>query len=197
MSQHSEFSSVRKSTFYDLSSGEEIDFLHMMATLCACNYESTSSANFKIPSAYAGWAGDLITLAGDVARDIPSESSDIVELTKKLLKGEDKNSPSSFSLSDLMADIDAVLINKYMSTMPIDKAFKEYYSSDYKNRYSNFVEQEFGGQINGLYNAAEKYLSPGLYNSAFRMVFESNYNRNIIPYVAQGFTEYLVYEAGR
>ena len=171
--------------------------MHMIATLCACNYESTSGNFLTIPSAYAGWAGDLITLAGDVANNDSDDNVSITELTKLLMENENGTRPNSFSRSDLLADIDAVLINKYMSTMPIDKAFEAYYSSDYKNRFAIFLEKEFDGQINGLYSAAEKYLSPGPYNSAFRMVFNSKYDRDIIPYVAQGFTEYIVYEAGR
>ena len=193
MSQHSNFLSVRESTFYDLDSGEEIDFLHMIATLCAYNYESTSGALFTIPSAYAGWAGDLITLAGDVADKITSENDDIVELTKKLMRTGD----CSFPKSDLIGDIDAVLINEYLSTMPIDKAFEAYYASDYKDRYSKFFAKEFGGYIDNVYSSAEHYLSPGLYNFAFRKAFHSKYSNDIIPYVAQGFTEYFVYEAGR
>lgn len=160
----------------------------MIATLCAYNHESTSGAPLTIPSAYAGWAGDLITLAGDVYSHI-DEDDDTVNLTKKLIESAD----SHLSLSDLLGDIDAVLINKYMSTMPIDKAFEAYYSSDYSNRYSRFLESEYGGHINSLYNDAVGYLSPGIYNAAFKRAFDSKYSNNIIPYVAQGFTEYVVY----
>ena len=193
MAQHDEFLPVRESTFYDPASGEEIDFLHMIAVLCAYNFVSTSDALFPIPSAYAGWAGDLITLAGDVNEKITAEDSDVVELTKKLLR----NGQCSFNNLDLLGDIDAVFINEYMSTMPIYKAFEAYYSSDCSNRYSRFLESEYGGQINFLYDDAVDYLSPGIYNTAFKTALHVKYSNDIIPYVAQGFTEYLVYEAGR
>lgn len=186
--------SIRESTFYDLDSGEEIDFIHMIATLCACNYESTSGALFTIPSAYAGWAGDLITLAGDVAKNIKKDG-DIVDLTKKLMNGTIAD--SSFPKADLIGDIDAVLINEYLSTMPIDQAFEAYYASDYKDRYAKFFAKEFGGYIDNVYSSAEYYLSPGVYNFAFKKAFHSEYSNDIIPYVAQGFTQYFVYEAGR
>ena len=193
MWQHNEFLSVRDSTFYDLSSGEEIDFLHMIATLCACNYESNSGALATIPSAYAGWAGDLITLAGDVNDKIDGEDCDIVKLTKDLM-GSNR---STFPISDLIGDIDAVLINEYMTTMPIDKAFEAYYSSDYKDRYSKFLTKEFGGDTDNVYSSAKHYLSPGLLNTAFKKAFDSKYSKDIIPYVAQGFKEYISEKAGR
>ncbi len=194
MEQFPQYRNLQLSTFYDPDSGDEIDFVHMIATLNANYFDRffRGSLNDTLNS-YAGWAGDLITLAGDVNKNITTKDCDIVELTKKLMRGND----SSFPASDLIGDIDAVLINEYMSTMSIDKAFEAYYSYDYKDRYSKFFAKEFGGYINNVYSSAEYYLSPSLCNLAFRKAFNSEYSNDIIPYVAQGFTEYFVYEVGR
>jgi len=40
-------------------------------------------------------------------------------------------------------------------------------------------------------------LSPGLLNTAFKKAFDSKYSKDIIPYVAQGFKEYISEKAGR
>lgn len=67
MEQFSEYSYLQTANFYDPSTGDEIDFVHMLATLNANYYDRLGWESIDYPlNAYAGWAGDLITLAGDI-----------------------------------------------------------------------------------------------------------------------------------
>ena len=180
----------------DPSSGAEIDFVHMMATLNA-NYYYTFSLDDSLDNAfnaYAGWAGDLITLAGDVQKRYTSDL-DVVQKVIEFLS--DPNQKTSFSHSDLLADIDAVLIADYMNDTPIYEAIDTYYGDSYKARYSLFLDREFNGSQSVLESCSAGYLAPGFLTNTFKTMFGSSYSESIYPYVAKGFAEYIAIQAGR
>lgn len=173
--------------FIDPSSGAEIDFVHLMATLNAIYYYYTFSLDDSLENAlnaYAGWAGDLITLAGDVQESYTFDS-DVVQTVKEFLS--DPQKVSHFSNGDLLADIDAVLIADYMYDTPIYEAIETYYSDSYKSRYALFLDMGFNGSQSMLENSAEGYLAPGNLTNIFKTMFGSSYSESIYPYVAKGF----------
>ena len=177
--------------FYDPSSGNKIDFSHLIGTLSANNFyrQGMGMINDSL-NAYAGWAGDLITLAGDaqVQKD-KGAITNVVQYVKNALGGTDT---TSFSQNDLLADIDAVLINRKMSNKPIYQVFRDYYSSDLTNRYTNFVSKEFLGITKLIKASAEEFLSPSITTNLFKKVFHSSYKQNIINDVAKEFSEYII-----
>ena len=192
-----EYRSLQIAVFYDPSSGAEIDFVHMIATLNA-NYSDRLGWGVLSDSlnAYTGWAGDLITLAGDIQEKIDNgENIDIVNEVKNLLSGKAKD--SSFSNSDLLADIDAVLIARRLGNTPIYQAVESYYQSDYTNRYDLFLQEELGGSVWVGTNIASSFLYPSFLTNEFKGIFNSSYNKKIIPDVAKGFAEYIGGQAGR
>ena len=120
-------------------------------------------------------------------------SEDIVQTVIELMEGN----TSTFSKSDLLGDIDAVLIADYMNETPIYEAVETYYSDSYQSRYSLFLDREFNGSRNVLEKTAAGYLAPGLLTNAFKTMFGSSYSDSIYPYVAKGFAEYIAIQAGR
>ena len=80
----------------------------MIATLNANSFDRFGMGVFDDSlNTYAGWAGDLITLAGDV-QELYTFDSDVVQTVIEFLS--DLKKVSHFSNSDLLAYIDAVLI---------------------------------------------------------------------------------------
>jgi len=192
-----EYRSLQIAVFHDPSSDAEIDFVHMIATLNA-NYSDRlgwGAIDYSL-NAYAGWAGDLITLAGDIQNRIDDgKNIDISEEVKELLSGKAKD--SSFSNSDLLADIDAVLIARSLGNTPIYQAIESYYQSDYTDRYNLFLQEELGGSVWRAKNIAKSYLYPSVLTNKFKDIFGSSYSKKIIPDVAKGFAEYIGDQAGR
>ena len=193
MKNYTEYSFLQDSNtkFYDCESGKEIDFVHMMATIAANNNSPTAKmSNGKLPS-YAGWAGDLITLAGD-AQTYYNENpkGSVTQYVQKALSGE---KTSSFNLSDFLADVQAVGIYQRMSNTPIHTAFKQYYSDDYENRYNIFIENVFGEDTSTISSTANSYLNPtNILTSVFKLTFDSQYDKAIIQDVSTGFYNFLM-----
>ena len=185
----------RRLFFYDPSSGDEIDFVHMIATLNANSFDRFGMGVFDDSlNTYAGWAGDLITLAGDV-QELYTFDSDVVQTVIEFLS--DLKKVSHFSNSDLLADIDAVLICDSLGNMPIYQAIELYYQSDYKNRYNLFLEKEFYGYTQIAELTAKSFLSFSTTTEIFKDMFDSSYSRRIVPDVAKGFSEYIGSQARR
>ncbi len=172
--------------FYGNQYGSEIEFTHLIATLNANSFDRIGEGFIgDTLNTYAGWAGDLITLAGDA---IKSGKKNISKFVKKALGSSD----SSFSNADLLADIDAVNISKMLSNKPIYQAFKEYYSDEIDNRYEAFVNNAFGGNENMIKTVAQSYLNTtSITTAVFMKVFNSNYSNAIVGGVAQGFANYI------
>ncbi len=195
LEQFHEYDYLKTAVFIDPSSGAEIDFVHSMATLNA-NYYYTFSLDDSLDNAfnaYAGWAGDLITLAGNVQDLGISSSSDIVQAVMDFMESD----KSTFPKSDLLGDIDAFLIADYMNETPIYEAIDTYYGDSYKARYSLFLDRGFNGSQSALESCAAGYLAPGLLTNTFKTMFDSSYSEGIYPDVAKGFAEYIAIQAGR
>ena len=192
MDNYTDFSFMQENNdFIDPYSSSEIDFVHMIATLNAHSFNRPGMGliDNKL-NTYAGWAGDLVTLAGNAQANYnKNPNGDISQYTQDALNGKVS---STFSTSDLLADIDAFLINYRLANVPIYKAISEYYSSNLSKRYNNFVEKGFGGSIATLEKSAKNYLSPSLMNLAFRGMFQAEYSNEIIPEVVNGFTNYII-----
>ncbi len=157
MEQFPEYSYLQTANFYDPSTGDEIDFVHMIATLNA-NIFDRAGMGFLNNSlnTYAGWAGDLITLAGEIQKAVNDEpNTDIIKTVKDLL--DSSSGSSTFSNSDLLADIDAVLISDSLGSMPIYQGIKNYYKADYKNRYSLFFGKRIYGKCDGSRGYSPKF----------------------------------------
>ena len=117
--------------------------------------------------------------------------ANITEYVENALNGSAQD--SSFSLSDLIADIDAVGINELMINAPIYEAFTNYYSDDYKNRYSMFVEYVFNGDADSIISTANDYLNPkNNLTSLFMKIFNSEYNDSIMQDVSKGFSNFII-----
>jgi len=97
---------------YDLETGKEIDFIHMLATLelyLTCN--SNALCSMAGISDFGGWAGDLAELGVQVADLRLSGTTDSVLLQKysDSMLGTNKDG-SSFSSADILADLDALVL---------------------------------------------------------------------------------------
>lgn len=99
---------------YDLETGKEIDFIHMLATLelyLTCN--SNALCSMAGISDFGGWAGDLAELGVQVADLRISGTTDTALLQKysDSMLGTNK-AGSSFSSADILADLDALVLFK-------------------------------------------------------------------------------------
>lgn len=190
----------------DPVTGENIDFIHSMASLNALLY--TSSLPGPIDQ-FAGWAGDLCTLTAEVYQWYGTGSytdAELKEYTKNKLGGN-----STFSLGDMLADVDAANISTIAkSGGKIDDIIYNYYygssSAGCKNRYATFatyvkarkstssttdsgkiyeVAYYFLGKHNEWFTWAERYaieIIGSTYSSIPNVVFKT---------VATCFSEYI------
>jgi len=183
---------------FDPDTWIELDFHHMMATISGLYYKRNFIYEYggEIDD-LAGWLGDLRTLASDIYKKL-NKSGDltrekVIEETKKAILNPNPNS-SSFSYVDLLADVDAVNIEKLMATMSLSAALSLYYESGYNTRFSSFVKNVFGS-LDAAYNTAYFYLdkqdgiNPPII--AFDNHFDVVYDKKIAPWIAEGFKQVL------
>lgn len=132
----------------------------------------------------------MITLAGDAQNYKNSyPKANISKFVQNSLNGMYE---TSFSTSDLLSDIDAVLLSSQLKDKTIFQAFNDYYSSDTSFRYNRFVEKYFDGYPSKLENTAQRYLMSNITNTTFRIMFDAKYSDRIINSVASGFTDYII-----
>lgn len=133
----------------DPSSNEKIEITHWAAVLSVLTHDTTwSDAGIKSWAGegnidnLGGWAGDLQTLIIDVLKDTKN-SNDYKALYKSAsaLMGDPNK---SFSMTDLLADVDAVNINDLLGSSSLGSAMRSYYVSGYKTRYTSFVKSITG-----------------------------------------------------
>lgn len=145
-------SHLKKYRLHD-KDGQEVDFLHLLATLGAGRY------NFIIDPNLAGWAGDLQTLIRDIRLAAGSEGYDSNDLSSnvyKLITGELIVHKPKFPMSDLLADVDAKNLKElYDESCSLSQALKNYYTNYTDNRFTRFVS-ECGG-FDTLYSLANSY----------------------------------------
>lgn len=131
----------------DFNGEGDIDVLHMFATLDACVVDTTplplNLSGTYFEREIAGWAGDLQSLVRSLdGDDIESISEDDASFGYFL-----SNASSSFSMSDLLADVDAknisVLINNESLGFSVSQAMSFYryvVSSNPTDRYTAFCQ---------------------------------------------------------
>ena len=152
MKAFTKYTSSDTNTFID-SNQNKIELLHMMATLSAYYNSSSIISDCK---ELAGWAGDLQSMIYNVKIKAYGTDENLnevaLEKTGKILTDDELKLPheqkkyvdTHFSMSDMLADIDAQNIyylyspkdNMYLSEMLEDYYNKHEY---YKKRYSIFV----------------------------------------------------------
>ncbi len=150
----------------DPKTGNRIDFTHLIATMNGITYntifhesgfefidKNTKDAE-NIVNALCGWAGDLQTVIGDLRKDSNYDENDpdkLYEIAYGYIGAKDKG---SFSLEDMIADIDALNMSKAVGNGAyLSYYLREYYSNGVNNRYSSFISNS-GGE-SGLYNMVE------------------------------------------
>ena len=159
-------------SYFTVSSNEElyfddpndmgsVDFVHLCATLNGLIYDSTSFKSFVAGEAnvdnLCGWAGDLQTLCIDVLNYTnDSENYNTVYNATLTLLGTQSSNESSFSMSDLLADVDAYNIYNDMNSSCSNfvTAFEYYYVSNYTTRFTDFTNN---WQKTQIYNCVRKY----------------------------------------
>ncbi|MGL4741782.1 MAG: peptidoglycan-binding domain-containing protein [Sarcina sp.] len=109
--------------------GSEIGIPHLsITTLC---YDLSAIKEILIPSFWTGWGGDLSTLLGQVIyysstlnNTSATFKNDIYKYAYNLVGGN--NSISSFGLSNVYEDIDAIYFANHISEKPIDSLKQVY-----------------------------------------------------------------------
>ena len=186
----------------DPLTGTDISFPHYAATLNAC-ISGTFGFNFefleKNVDAFAGWAGDLMQMAGILQLTVDkgydyfntqdlktmigaaplslqdyhlftkNDSGEIVEMDTK---------DAGFSREDLYQDVDAYNISRLydLSSIKLYTALNDYYnvSKHYMKRFSIFKEKLLEQyEVNNLYDVAKKFAKKdvGLLTIVFEKAF--------------------------
>ena len=157
MKAFTKYSSSDNNTFNDPNQNE-IDLLHMMATLSAFYPSNSIISDCK---ELAGWAADLQSMIYDIKIKAYATDENLnevaLEKTGKILTDDERKLPheqkkyvdTHFSMSDMLADIDAQNIYHLYSqkeNMYLSEMLEDYYNKHeyYKKRYSIFVNG-YGG----------------------------------------------------
>ncbi|MCH4825185.1 glycoside hydrolase domain-containing protein [Planococcus halocryophilus] len=144
---------------------EEIDVQHLMATLSALQYgRLIVNATFED---FAGWAGDLVTLSINVmdTRDADRYySGDLLNRTYESAYEHMGSATISsyFTLTDLLADVDAVNIAKYLQdnvNATIVESFRWYYSGPSLTRYKRFYNTKYDSNEEQMRKAADDIMT--------------------------------------
>ncbi len=153
------FEENKYASFID-PNGNEIDFVHMMATLSGqYNTSSFGSVVLDIDKELSGWAGDLQSLIYYLKINTFGKNKDLKEEAQRLLapdknKQREEDIDTNFALDDMLADIDADNIsNLYPTTLYLSEILDKYYNRDrrHKNRHTIFVNN-----YNGIDNLEKK-----------------------------------------
>lgn len=190
----------------DPNTGKEIDFVHMIAPLNAY-LKNGDKVMYFVSTDYAGWAGDLITLLEEVTvyrtENNIEEKDKMQEYSNSLLG---TNNPSTFSSSDVLADLDAVALYKDGTNNKITEdlytaLYKYYVSKDGTYNASNRLEsvQTILGNTIDVVKAKAKTL---LTNTSFGSIdiksslFQDSTNATLvtsddIDVVSQSFANYV------
>ncbi|WP_225884251.1 glycoside hydrolase domain-containing protein [Lacticaseibacillus mingshuiensis] len=143
----------------DPISGNVIDLQHLMASLNALLSINILTTIFPIED-YAGWAGDLVTAAGQAVANKDKFSS-VTDAAEYYIATP--HTDSSFSVSDFLADIDAInlrVLSEENSDSLVTTLFDDYYSSDVSSRIPSVLTSRFGTTTDDVTLAALEYLAP-------------------------------------
>lgn len=187
---------------YDLATKTKMDVRHLMAT--ANSY--TVLVDNSVVAELAGWAGDLITAAGDAHGAVQHGVYPDVYTAATRIIGSDVND-STFDRDDLFADMEAVYLANRLNTNPalhiVDELRSRFMTAiSLKQRVQTFVSLKFG-TLDNAQKQAEYILinDDSLPYQATRYVFKSHF-KNIyqesIEYtdeegkeIARGFKDVL------
>ena len=192
---------------YDLSTGKEVDFIHMAATLSAYNKYGNSiplgGAYMFISTDYAGWGGDLLTFAKEIetysAANPDLTSEDLLYYSISLL-GTNRtfeNNENTFSDEDIFADLDALNIHRGASNnnyaSDLYTALTNYYINNSTNYNSNnrvaSSRLELGSTSENIITSATGILSNTLAQS---VLIGSSLSSQTISVASQAFSNYML-----
>lgn len=178
-------------------SNSNVDFVHMCASLNAIVYK-----NSVLPSEYSGWAGDLVTLMGQIVKyDNNKQEEELIEYGNKLLGANSTN--TLFNQKDLIADIDSINISKDNPESFYIAIINYYYKENelIKNRekeFKNYLLEKEKAQsvyeaVKNNFNKNKIYINILLSNTVKTEVLE-RYKENqekYIEIIAKTFTNYF------
>ncbi|MBE7074890.1 MAG: hypothetical protein E7376_02810 [Clostridiales bacterium] len=145
MGQYDLASLQSMSNFIVPKTNEEIDFVHMIAVMnVACNAGVKNHNYNDLP----GWLGDLCQLAGQIKK-LELAESDIYTKAQELFAA---TTNSSFSIYDLIADLDAINIMQIYENLEeksISSIMEQYYNAvKMRNRKDSFIITALDGETN-------------------------------------------------
>lgn len=181
-----------------------IDIEHTMATLSALLvYEGVPLIGVRVQD-FAGWAGDLYTMAKDVAvnRYLPEyrdlEWDQATYQCAYDFVGSNSEYAINFSQEDLLGDVDAVNVAQLLLNDPSATLFSkvtEYFDgTGVLKRFRNFFKNKFNVDIETMRaNALEILVGDDPELLAARIAlgeeFENSYDHNDAIQIANGFTD--------
>ena len=171
------------------NSDDEIDFVHMIATINLLISDSNMRADL------GGWGGDICQLVQEI------KSTDKTGAELKELVQSKFNKVSSFGKEDVLADLDAVNvynIYKSLKNKSFAGALFEYYKSLTNSvRKNNFRNYLFEGQNVNTLSKKVDYLFNRLSGNYYLKILNNNYgisfdeNENQFRVCLEVFIEYL------
>lgn len=187
----------------DLRYNTEMDLYHLAATLGSLLYMPITDVNDA-----AGWGGDLVTLVGDAVKNHtkhPDIYPSVFYAAKKFLS---ESEGSTFTLGDLLADIDAinlsVLVGDFSDAKNFSEVIEEYFIRGGCNqRFRDCIKNRFG-QDKYIYTEASSFLTSKWYQNVIskilvemlkKMFGVEDFTDEDANEVARAFSEYMIEQA--
>lgn len=175
-----------------------LDIPHFAAT-----YNGTSYLDIKASQDATGWGGDLITLVADALKLYreapPNQYSTLYEAAKALI-GSNKG---SFSIGDVLADIDAVNIERKLDARKTTLSYeiRQYYlQGGNKKRFTDFINNRFGSN-SLVYDEVRYFVNAPSYDPITTLFVEllkkEDYSEEQGKIVARAFADYLIEQASK
>lgn len=176
------------------------DFTHFAATLHAYIHDVNDSewTNMDyVIDRYAGWAGDLSTLA----KDISKKTGNLDDIAKSLMGGD-----SSFGYNDYLADIDAVnLSHTLLNGTSLVDAVKSYFFTlidgmTYSEvRTSRFMLEEYNNSYTSLHTDVKQIMADEIPMNILRGLLAGNIDQKYFDAAGKAFENFIQKEdsAGR
>ena len=139
-------------SYYDpVNIDVKYDINHFCATLNTILYKPGTGNNQnwdQLTDIYAGWGGDVLSFAKDVAKAEENGESDINSWAKQNICTD---ASKNFPLQDYYADLDAVNIANLMSEKEINfpEAFKIYFNT-HKEEYASKRTVKYMNSVGGI-----------------------------------------------
>ena len=181
------FKNESNATFED-PSGNNIDFLHLMATLSG-QYNTSKIGKKLINKKLSGWAGDLQSLIYNLKLETYGTSKDLNETAYSIIAKDG----TYFSSEDMVSDIDAENIyNLYSKHDDLSYMLDNYYKEYSNRRYNIFVEgygsiEELQDEVDE-FTSGDELIKHSILNdyakkAADNEYIKKTYNNSVIGYV--------------